>query len=175
MIAFTLFAETAGGIGALGINLQGFLFQLVTFVLVLLILRKFVYHRLVSTLEERRMAVEKSLDQAKETATELEQTREKIVAMLKQAQAEANDIIATGQKEATTTIEAAETKARKTAEHIIDEAHTQLTAETEKARQQLKKETAQLVALATERVIGQKLDAQTDRQLIEQAIHGVKR
>ena len=36
--------EASGGLGALGINLQGFLFQLITFVLVLLLLIAFVLY-----------------------------------------------------------------------------------------------------------------------------------
>ena len=51
-------AEAAsGGLGALGINLQGFLFQMITFVMDLILIRKYVYGRLIDTLETRRKAV----------------------------------------------------------------------------------------------------------------------
>ena len=57
------FAESSG-ISSLGINLKGFLFQLITFVIVLLILRRYVFPKLVATLEARRSALEQSLAQA---------------------------------------------------------------------------------------------------------------
>jgi hypothetical protein len=36
-------APASGGLSALGLNWQSFLFQLITFVIVLVLLRKFVY------------------------------------------------------------------------------------------------------------------------------------
>ena len=43
-------------------------------------------------------------------------------------------------------------------------------AEVAKARAALKKDTLQLVALATEKVVGEKLDVSTDAKLVERAI-----
>ncbi len=60
----------SSGLGALGLNVESFVFQLITFVVVLLILRKYVYSRLVNTLESRRTAVIESLEDAKKAAEE---------------------------------------------------------------------------------------------------------
>ena len=72
-------AASGGGLSMLGINLQGFLFQLITFVLVLLLLNKYVYKQLVETLETRRKAVIGSLDDAKKAADALEKTNKNAV------------------------------------------------------------------------------------------------
>lgn len=168
-------AESGGGLSALGLNVQSFVFQLITFILVLVLLRMFVYKKLIATLESRRAAVEQSLDQAKESAAELEQTREKIAGLIKQARAEADDIVTTGHKESAAMIEAAQGKAVKQAEHIVTEAQTRIEAEVRKARTELKKETIQLVAMATEKIIGEKLDPKKDEQLITKALEGTKK
>jgi F-type H+-transporting ATPase subunit b len=161
---------SAGGLGALGINLQSFLFQLITFVIVLVILRKFVYGRLVDTLEARRKAVMDSLAQADESAKQLEAAEKKVAALIKEARGEAENIVAVAHKEATKMVEEAEEKATKRAEHIVENAEARLAQDVNEARAKLHKETAMLVAAATEKVLRQKLDDKSDKQLIETAI-----
>jgi F-type H+-transporting ATPase subunit b len=173
----TYFAQEAaasGGLGALGLNVQSFLFQLITFVLVLVLLRKFVYGKLIDTLESRRQAVVDSLKAAEQSAKDLEKTEEKVAALLDEARAEARGIVETAHKESGAMIEDAETKAGKKAEHIIASAEVRMEQEIAAARKALRSETAQLVALATEKVLGQKVDAKADAKLIETAIKEAK-
>lgn len=163
-------AEAAGGISALGINLQAFLFQLITFVIVLLVLRKFVFGKLVDTLDARRKAVEKSLNDAEAAEAALKETNDQAAKLIKQARAEADDVIAVSQKEAAALLEDAEAKAAERAEHIVKEAKAQMNVELAEARKALQQETARLVAQATEKIIRQKLDPAKDKQLIEAAL-----
>lgn len=162
--------EAAGGIAALGLNVQGFLFQLITFVIVLLILRKFVFGKLVATLEARQKAVEDSLKNAAETEEKLAKAEKTIAGMLSQARKEADALVSAGHKEAAQMVEAAEQKAVTRAEHIVKEAKASMDVEVAKAREALKKETATLVAAATAHVIGEKLDPAKDAKLIDAAL-----
>lgn len=172
----TLFATdaNAGGLSALGLNVPSFLAQLATFVIVLLILRQFVFKKLVKTLEDRRVTVEKSITHAAEVETKLKKAQETIGEMLAEGRKQADDIIAAGHKEAAQMVEEAETKAAKRAEHIVAEAKSQMDVELAKARDTLKAETAQLVALATQHIIGEKLDAKKDEALIAKALAAAK-
>lgn len=167
-------AEASGGIGALGINLQGFIFQLITFVLVLLLLRKYVYGRLVDTLETRRKAVIESLDNAKEAAAALEETNLKTADLMKEARQEANDILQLARKEAAHIAEEAEMKASKKADHIVEQAEARIHSDIAAARLSLQNELVGLVAQATEKVIEQKLDLKTDAKLIKEALRESK-
>lgn len=162
--------EAAGGIGALGLNWQAFLFQLITFVIVLLILRKFVFGKLVATLEARQKAVEDSLKHAAETETKLKDAQKTIAGMLTEARQESEALVAAGHKEAAQMVEVAEAKAAKRAEHIVAEAKASMDVELGKARDALKKETAKLVATATEHILREKLDATKDAKLIDAAL-----
>lgn len=163
-------AEASGGLGALGINLQGFVFQLITFVMVLVLLRKFVYQRLVETLETRRKAVIDSLDNAKEAAAALEKTNEKTVELMKEARQEAADIVALAQKEAAKVAEEAEIKASKKADHILEQAEARIHSDIAAAKLALQTEMVGLVAAATEKVIEKKLDLKSDAKLIKEAL-----
>lgn len=164
----------SGGLSSLGINVKGFLFQLITFVLVLLLLRKYVYGQLVGTLEARRKTVLDSIEQAKQASNDLEQAEERVNKLIAEARKESSDIVAIAHKEAAAMVEDAETKAQKRADHIVGEAKAQLDGEILKAKAELKKETRLLVADATEAIIGQKLNSSSDEKLIEQALAEVK-
>ena len=162
--------EAAGGIAALGINLQGFLFQLITFVLVLLLLRKYAYGPLVKTLESRREAVIESIDNARKTADELARANEKTAEIIAEARKEAADIVSLAHKEAGKLAEETEAKAQKKAEHVIASAEARLSQDIEKSRQALRREMLGLVADATEKILRDKLDSASDKKLIEAAL-----
>lgn len=161
---------TATGIAALGLNVQSFLFQLLSFALLLLLLRKFVYGKLVDTLEARRQAVIDSLDDAKKAADELEKSNQKTTDLMKQAQKDAAEMIALAKTEAAAIASEAEAKAKKRADHLIEQAESRMQQDINQAREELRKEMIDLVADATEKVLGEKVDSATDKKLIARAL-----
>ncbi|HSX29016.1 MAG TPA: F0F1 ATP synthase subunit B [Candidatus Saccharimonadales bacterium] len=163
-------AESQGLFGALGLNLQLFISQCVAFLILVAILRKFVYPALIKAIEDRRASIEAGLKEAKQSQEVLEQAEAKVAGMLADARKEADDILARTNQEAATVVTDAEAKAKTRAEQIVADARQQLAVDVTKARQALKKDTIELVALATERVINEKLDAQKDSKLVEQAL-----
>lgn len=167
-------AESTGGIAALGLNWQAFLFQLITFVIVLVVLRQFVYKKLVATLEARRQTVEDSLKHAAETEAKLKKAEETIAGMLAEARTQADEVVGASHKEASLVVEAAESKAVQRAEHIVKSAQAQMDVEVTKAREALRSETAKLVASATEKIIKEKIDPTKDQALINAALKEAK-
>lgn len=163
-------AAEAGGLSALGLDVKAFLFQLITFVLLLLVLRKWAFPVLVKTLEDRRKAVEKSIDQAKETEAAMKNAEKQIAQLLAEARDESAELVAAGHREATKMVEEAESKAAKRAEHIVKEAHAQMEHELNQARKALKQETAQLVAEATGLILKEKVDAKKNAELISKSL-----
>jgi F-type H+-transporting ATPase subunit b len=165
------FAESSSsGISSLGINLKGFIFQLITFLLVMLILRRYVFPKLVATLEARRKTLEESLAQAKRTEEALERAELKAEEILAKARASADQAMADAKTQADTIIAAGETAASERAARIIKEAEASLGKEREKLHSELRKELADLVVTATEKVLRQKIDASEDRALIEKSL-----
>ena len=165
----------SGGIGAFNINLKAFLFQLATFVIVLYVLKRWVLPKLISTMDERRVTLEKSLTQAKQTEETLAKAEQSAEAILASARAAADEALAEAKKAGAGVIADAETAAGNRAALIITEAESRLSEERDKLRQDLRKELAELVADATEKIINEKLDVKRDMSLIERAIRGVAR
>lgn len=163
-------AQSSGLLGALGIDLKLFLTQLIAFLILVAILGKFVYPFLVKSIDERRETIEKSLKDAKVVQEASEKAEERIQELLANARKDADDILARSHSEASAQVAEAEEKAKTRAEQIVKDAHAQLEADVAKARLALKKDTAALVAIATERVLHEKVDGRKDAELIERAL-----
>lgn len=162
--------ESASLFSALGIDWALLVQQALAFLILLAILAKFVFPVLIKAIESRREQIEAGMKEAKEAEEKLAQTEEKIGTMLRDARSEADDIIARSHQEATRQVAEAEEKAKVRAEQIVTDAHVQLESDVRKAREALKKDTVELVAMATERVVSQTLDAQKDSKLIAKAL-----
>jgi F-type H+-transporting ATPase subunit b len=172
---FSTFAEAASNPGllqALGIDGKLLLEQAVAFLILVAILRKFVYPVLIKSIDDRRQAIEAGQENAKKSQELLEQTESKVAAMLKEARGNADDLLKRATAEASGIVSDAEGKAKVRGEQIVKDAHSQLQAEIVKARQALKRDTVQLVATATERIIHEKVDGAKDTQLIDRALAG---
>jgi len=171
---YTFFAaettESTGLFGALGIDWKLLVTQAIAFLVLVAILGKFVYPFLIKSIDDRRETIEKGLAEAKASQEASEKAEANIQKLLADARSEADDIIKRSHSEAAAQVAEAEEKARSRADQIVKDAHTQLEADVAKARLALKKDTAALVALATERVLHEKVDAKKDAQLIDRAL-----
>jgi F-type H+-transporting ATPase subunit b len=168
----TQFAAEAGssGISSLGINLKSFIFQLITFLIVLLILRRWVFPKLVATLEERRKTLEESLNQARLTEETLQKAEAKADEILQKARADADVALAEAHTKAEEIIAKGETAASERGARIIAEAEQRLGQERQRLHDELRGELAGLVTAATEKVLRQKVNEREDRKLIEQSL-----
>ena len=162
--------QSSGLLSALGIDIKLLITQALAFLVLVAILGKFVYPFLVKSIDERRETIESSLKDAKAAQEASEKAETRIQELLADARKEADDIIARSHSEATAQVTEAEEKARKRSEQIIKDAHAQLEADVAKARIALKKDTAALVAMATERVLHEKVDSRKDAELIDRAL-----
>ncbi len=167
-------AESGAGSGnlltSLGIDWKLFITQALAFAILLGILAKFVYPILIRSIDERREKIEAGLKEAQASHLALQAAEERVEALLADARKEADEIVARSHEEAGAMVRDAETKAKQRAERLVADARSQLAADVVKARTALRKDTMQLVAMATEKVIHEKLDAAKDTALIERAI-----
>jgi F-type H+-transporting ATPase subunit b len=172
MHALQYVASTAspGLLQALGIDWKLLIEQAFAFCVLLFILSKFVYPVLIKSIDARRSQIEAGIEEAKEAQAALEKAEAKVAEMLAVARGEADDILARSHKEATDMVVAAEDKAKTRAEQIVSDARAQLAVDISKARAAIKRDTIQLVALATEKIIKEKLDDRKDAHLINEAL-----
>lgn len=177
MDLLTQFAETGASSNlftALGIDWQMLIFQIVAFVVLVVLLGKFVYPPLMKAVDNRQEAIEASTEAAEEARKKAAKAESDVEKMLKEARTQASDIVSTAKEEATAAIEAADAKSKARAEHILAEAHEQIEKDVAGARKVLHNETLSLVAQATEKVVGKSVDAKVDEKVISAAIKEAK-
>jgi F-type H+-transporting ATPase subunit b len=157
-------------LSALGIDLTLLIEQTIAFLILVFLLAKFVYPALIKAVDGRREKIEAGMKEAKQAEEALAKAEAKVAEMLSDARKEADDILARTNQEAASVVAGAEEKAKVRAEQIVADARQQLELDVAKARNALKKDTIELVALATERIVGEKLDAQKDAELVKKAL-----
>jgi ATP synthase F0 subunit b len=177
IIASTQFADSSSssGLGAFNLNLKAFIFQLVTFALVLLVFKRWILPPILRTLEQRRQTLEDSLTNAQKTEEILHQTEAKVAETLQSARSQADAALADAQAEAKKIIAAAEDRGEEAAERIRKEAESFLQQQGQNLRQELRDELVALVAQTTAKVIEQKLTPEEDMQLIQDAVKVVSK
>lgn len=160
------------GFAALGFDFKAFLIQLITFLLVFYILKKYVFGRVVDMLETRRKTIEDGVKLSAEIKSEREKLESNIADAHKEAREEANKLMAKTRDQADSVIREAEESAQTKVDKMIVEAKNKIEEETQKARRALEAETVGLVIRATEAVSREKLDDKKDATLIKDALEG---
>jgi F-type H+-transporting ATPase subunit b len=149
-----------------GISWQALLFQAITFLLVVLILKKFVVGKIYDIIDAREKAINDGLDKAAQAKKELSSAQDEIDTILKDARTQAETIVASAKKESADLVKSAEDKAVKRAESIIADAQSKLAVDVEKARHDLRAETARLIGEVAETILHEKLTSTKDQELI---------
>ena len=163
-------ASSPGLFGALGLNWKSFIRNGIAFLVVVVILKRFVYPSLIKAIDSR-MADMNAVDSLKaEAQKQLDRAAEESAKLVAEARKASHDIILATKNESSEILEEARNKAETQAQRIIAESHEQLARDVEAARLVLKRDIAKLVTAATEVVIDHKLDAKSDKDLIERSL-----
>lgn len=168
------FAEGSSGIAALGVDVKALVLQIVTFVIVFLLLKKFAFSKIVATLEERRRTIDDGVKLGREMADEKAKLESQIADIMRKAREQADGIITAGHQEASELIKKAEDDAMRRVDTMLAEGQAKITDELARARKGLEKEMLALISEATEAIIGEKLDAKKDAKLIERTLQKVE-
>lgn len=163
-------AEKADLFGSLGIDWKMLILQTIAFLILLAILRKFVYPPLLTMLEKREKDLRAADNAAKSARDNADKAEKMTNELMRKARAEANDIVASAREEAAKVVEDAGAKASAKSEAIVKVAQDEIAKEVEAARKALHNETLDLVAEATGKVLGAKVDAKTDAKVIAAAV-----
>ncbi len=164
--------ETASGgiLQALGIDGKLLVEQAIAFLILVFLLSKFVYPVLIKTIDSRKEQLESSAEEARKAEEAASSAEERIEKMLDKARKEADEVVARAHHTAQIASADIEEKAKARAERIAQEAHEQLDRDIEKARKLMRKDMVELVALATEKIVKEKIDSKKDSALIAGAI-----
>jgi F-type H+-transporting ATPase subunit b len=163
-------AKNSDLLGALGIDVRLLVLQMAAFLLLVWALKKWVYPILIKAIDDRQAAMEAGIKASEEAKKVAEKAEEQVAKELEAARKQADEILVATQKEAAAIVGDAEEKAQRRAENIVAEAKADMNNQLQAARESLKAETRDLVARATEQIIGEKVDASKDAHLVDGAL-----
>jgi len=143
------------------------LWTLITFFILAVLLAKFAWKPLLTTLQERERTIRESLEQAQKARAEGEETLRRNQEILSQARRETAAILEQGKREAETLRAEILAQARKEAQDLVEQGKRQVLFEQKQAMEQLRRQVADLAIQAAERLITRSLDDSAQRQLVD--------
>ena len=170
MPGMAMAAEEVEGISKLGINIPGLIAQLVNFLILLVVLKIFLWGPILKVLDERKRRIEEGLNRAEHAASDALATEEEARKVIEEARAEARAQTLRSQESAAKLREELEEKARQEADQIIERAREEIRLEKEQVVQQLQSQFADLTIRAAERVISQSIDQSAHQRLIDEVL-----
>jgi F-type H+-transporting ATPase subunit b len=150
-----------------------FFAELVAFILMILILGRYAYPRIMKAATEREDKIEAGLKAAAESQEALANAHVQVEATLEEARTQARDILNRAHREATGDAAEVLAKARADGEALIERARTEIAGERDRAIQDLRSEVANMVVSASQRVLGSAIDAKSHQRLIDEALQKV--
>jgi F-type H+-transporting ATPase subunit b len=169
-IAFiALFEEEQKG-GLLNVNPGLVFWTVITFVILLVLLKKFAWKPILTALDEREKMIQNSLDNAEKANAEAQRIFDENKTQLAGAEAEAQRIIAQSREFAeklkTQTVEDGKVEAKK----LIDNAVSEISRKNEEAFAALRGQVAEIAVAAAEKIIRENLDKQKQYELVNKFI-----
>jgi len=159
----------------LQLDLQQILSQAVSFLVLLMILRRFAWRPLLTILDERRRRIETTLADAARQKADMERLQADYTQRLAKIDDEARVRIQQAVLEGKRIAMEIQEQARSQAQTILAKSKETVELELAKAKVTLRDQIADMTVEAVERILQQKLDAKTDRALVESALDELER
>ena len=150
-----------------------FMWTIVTFLIVLFILKWKAWGPLMSALDKREEDIKNALsaaDRAKEDAEKASQDYEELI---KKAHSESQQIISDSKIAGEKVKNGIESAAKEKAEEMIEKAKIQIEAERQKAIQEIKSSVVDLSIEAASKILEKNMDSKENRKLVDQTLDSV--
>ena len=154
----------------LGFNIPVLVAQLINFFLVLVVLRIFLYRPILDLLDRRSQRIREGLEAAEQSKEQAAQAEQEVARQIEEARRQGQALIAQAQETSTRIQEESRNQARREGEVLLERARNEIQLERDRAIGELRREFADLTVAAAEKVIGQSLDRQAHRRLIDEVL-----
>ncbi len=156
--------------GELGFNVQLFISQLISFVILLVALYFVAYKRILKMLDERSKRVKESMEQAESVKTQSARAEEEVKKQIQLASQRGQELIAQATQTSDKIRGKAQDLAKQDAEVLIEKARQAIKTERDAAVDELRHEFADLTIMAASKVVGESLDKETHKKLIDKVL-----
>jgi F-type H+-transporting ATPase subunit b len=151
-----------------GIGLM--VWTLLVFGFTMVLLGKLAFPRITAALDRRQRAIEEAIDTAERTRQEAQVLLEEYRERLREARAQADEIVTRARHTAESQERITLEEARARREELLEQTRRDIEAETRRAIAEIRAEVGELTILATEKVTRKALDAADQKRLVEEAL-----
>ena len=151
-----------------------FIWTVITFLIVLAILRWKAWGPLMDTLDNRARKIEESLSKAEKVTAEAEQQSEKNEQVLNDARQEAQKIIGQAREAGDKLKNKLETDGKAQYDSMLEKAKDQINTEKQKALNEIKTTVIDVALKASEKIIKRNLNNEDNKKMIEETIDKLK-
>jgi F-type H+-transporting ATPase subunit b len=155
---------------ALGIDFPTLVAFIINFLILYALLRLVLWKPIMKNLDARRQRIAESLQAAESVRQQASDSQRVVQEQIEQARREGQQLIAQAQQAGARIQEEARTSAARQQETMLARARNEIQLERDTAIGELRREFADLTIAAAEKVIGQSLDRQSHRRLIDQVL-----
>jgi F-type H+-transporting ATPase subunit b len=149
------------------------IWTLVTFGIVLFVLKRYAFGPIQQVIDERRRAIQESLAEAERAREDAQRMIAEHQDQLAESRREATRILEDARRQAEERQREAQAQLETDMERRMARARAEIDAETRQSLGEIKRQLADLTVLATEKVVRRKLDEAEQRRLIEDALTDV--
>ncbi len=140
---------------------------LIAFIVIFVVLAKFIWPSVLKTLDARQQTIQDNIDESEKTKLDAKKALKKSEATIQEAQARADNIIAEAKKAAEATKAEIIDDARKQAAELTERTRASLAAEREATMDELTEQVADISVDLASKIIGESLDEDAQKRIIE--------
>jgi F-type H+-transporting ATPase subunit b len=160
-------AAEAAPLGPFTVEFGLFFWTWAVFIVLYLVLKRFAWPAILKATEERERRIQRQLAETARMNAEAQKTLEDHKQLLAGARHEAHELLAGAKSAAEKEREQLLARARQEQEQILERAKKEIAGERDRAVAELRREAVDLSLAAASKLLGQKIDADADRKLVE--------
>jgi F-type H+-transporting ATPase subunit b len=169
-----LLASEAGG-SLIDVNPGLIIWTIVTFILLLIILKKFAWKPILSALDQRENAIKEALEKADKAKQEANILLQQNQVQINKAEEEAKKILQQSREYAEKLKEDLMQKSKEEAARLREDALLEIERKKNEAFAGLKNEVAGIAIQAAEKILKQNIDADSNTKLVNQYLDEIKK
>ncbi len=157
-----------------GIDWKLLIAQAVNFLIIMYILKRFLYKPIQNVLENREHTIKKGLEQAAEAAKKYEEATEKEREILKKAQSEAKKLLEEAKEQRALMLNTAEDTTRKQVERMLTEGREQIAQDVIKAQKALRSDVGKVATELLEKSLTGFFSEKEQQEVVKNATKRIK-
>ncbi len=144
--------------------------QSIAFIVFVWFCMQYVWPPIMAAIEERQKKIEDGLAASDRAEKDLQLAREKATEQLKEAKSQAAEIIEQAKKRASQIVDEDTQRGREEREKIIAQGHSEIEAERNRAKEELRSQVAALAVAGAEKILERQIDAQAHSDIIDKLV-----